>query len=131
MVQELVPGCTAGDLVAERGLRTGRQRDSVAASASPLASAVQRTKVNCVFVEDFHQKLRMGDLVEFADELEFVPDGSQELQPTGSPGERCGQIAVEFQREQLKRLYLDGGADSRWPPSPRLDRTPSSLAGLS
>lgn len=103
--------------------------------------------MNHQFVDNFQQKLRMGDLVELVLEPEeapvMVPLSNRQSELTQaqiaslSPDEKpCGKIALEFQREQLKRLYRDGGRNDsssrdtkRGPPSPQEKN--ASVASLS
>lgn len=51
-------------------------------------------KVNYEFVNNLEQKLRMGDFVEVVIIVEKF----------------CGKIVLEFQWEQFKCLYFDGGS---------------------
>jgi hypothetical protein len=134
-VRELAPGSTAADLVMESssgGLPASRRRSSL---------ILKRPKVNHQVVDNFHQKLRMGDLVELtiqSDETPvMVPLSNRKCELTQaqiallSPDDKpCGKISLEFQREQLKRLYLDDGSNKRGPgPSPQEKK--SSVASLS
>ncbi|CAM6084297.1 unnamed protein product [Calypogeia fissa] len=125
IVQELAPGSTAADLLP----KVSSDRDSISISGKFTSQKLIRPKVNHQFVENFQQKLRMGDLVELTLEPEAVPlmvplsNRKSELTEAQiaslSPSESCGKIALEFQREQLKRLYWDHGStrDARSGPS--------------
>lgn len=138
-VQELAPGSTAADLLIE----SSSDRDSVAASRRRTSRKLRKPKVNHRFVDNFQQRLRMGDIVELTSEPEEVPvmvplsNRKSELTqaqicsllPEDKP---CGKIALEFQREQLKRLYRDGASNKdtkTGPPSP--EETNASVASLS
>lgn len=113
-VQELAPGSTVADLISIRK----SDLDSVAANSSSIGRKETRVKVNHQFVDTL-QKLRMGDLVQVTT---VVP----EIISTEEP---CGKICLEFQREQLKRMYLEGGNRRHAMRSAALPRSPS-VAGL-
>lgn len=91
-VREMPPGSTIGDLVCA----TASHVDFLAADSTSANQNGLRVKVNHEFVNNLEQKLRMGDFVEVVTTVE----------------KPCGKIALEFQREQLKRLYLDGGSST-------------------
>jgi hypothetical protein len=72
----------------------------------------------------------MGDLVEVT--MVVVTTVTSQLSPvhtTSGEEQPCGKIALEFQREQLKRLYLDGDCSGETRRSTPLERSPS-VAGL-
>lgn len=115
LVRELPPGSTVGDLVHTRS----SDKDSVAANADQKEL---RVKVNHQFVDDMELKLRMGDFIEVLTVSQPVSSPKEES-PVSSE-KPCGRIALEFQREQLKRLY--GGTSTE---TPALERSPS-VAGL-
>jgi sulfur carrier protein ThiS len=127
VVQELPPGSTVADLMSTRK----SDIESLAVSSRRPSRKEARVKVNHQFVNTFQQKLRMGDLVEVT--MVVVTTVTSQPSPvhTTIGGEQpCGKIALEFQREQLKRLYLDGGdciGETRR--STPLERSPS-VAGL-
>lgn len=126
IVQELAPGSTAADLL----LKIESERDSVSVSSKSPSQKRMRPKVNHKVVENFQQQLRMGDLVELTLEPEAVPamvplskrqSELTEAQLTSMlpEAEPCGKIALEFQREQLKRLYRVSGNARNGPPTPQ------------
>jgi sulfur carrier protein ThiS len=96
IVQELAPGATVGDIMTTRK----SDSDSLVAFKSRTSQQELAVKVNHQFVDNLQQKLRMGDLVEVTKPI------SPYLPSTQLPG---GKIALEFQREQIRRRYLDGG----------------------
>jgi len=121
LVRELSPGSTVGDLVSVR-------ISDMATLAANLKSADQkevRVKVNHQFVDDLEQKLKMGDFVEVTTAVQPVLETSPVR--SSSVEKRCGKIALEFQREQLKRLY--GGISTDDLRTTSLERSPS-VAGL-
>ncbi|KAL3692290.1 hypothetical protein R1sor_005941 [Riccia sorocarpa] len=108
-VQELPPGSTAGDLLV--GIAT--DRDSLSVACHLRNTKWCTPKVNHQLVENYQQKLRMGDLVELSRQRELTPLmlPSKELE-VAAHGQSAAaklyeEIALEFQREQLKRLYRD------------------------
>lgn len=121
VVQELPSGSTVGDLVPP----SKSHMDSVAANVDLTSKKASRIRVNHQFVDTLEHRLRMGDLVEV---IKVLPAIVAENSCSSSQEKSCGKIALEFQREQLKRLYLDGGStdDLR---TVTLERSPS-VAGL-
>ncbi|CAK9253784.1 unnamed protein product [Sphagnum jensenii] len=116
IVQELAPGSTVGDIITPRK----SDSDSLVAFNSRTSRQGLRVKVNHQFVDNLQQKLRMGDLVE------VTKPNSSYLPSTQLPG---GKIALEFQREQIRRRYLDGGGGT----DERISNPPGkkpSVAGL-
>ncbi|KAH8962283.1 hypothetical protein BDL97_05G092600 [Sphagnum fallax] len=125
VVQELPPGSTVADLVSTRR----SDMDSLAVSSRRLSRREPRVKVNHQFINTFQQKLRMGDLVEIT--MVVVCGDTSQPSPicsTSAKDQPCGKIALEFQREHLKRMYLDGGDCSEETRRP-LEKRPS-VAGL-
>jgi GTP pyrophosphokinase len=124
VIQELPPGSTVADLMSTRK----SDIESLAVSSRRPSRKEARVKVNHQFVDTFQQKLRMGDLVEVT--MVVVTSQPSPVQTTSGEEQRCGKIALEFQREQLKRLYLDGGdCSGETRRSTPLERSPS-VAGL-
>ncbi|XP_002983570.2 probable GTP diphosphokinase RSH2, chloroplastic [Selaginella moellendorffii] len=92
IVQELPPGCTAADLVTERG------EDHFLLDPGVLSEMTPR--VNHQEVENFHQKLRMGDVVEIVEKEER----SKVLVTMARvPAKASNEISVY--REQIRRMY--------------------------
>lgn len=120
LVRELSPGSTVGDLVSVRK----SDMDSLAVNLKSDDPKELRVKLNHQFVDDLEQKLKMGDFVEVITAVQPV-----ETSPVRSSSveKRCGKIALEFQREQLKRLY--GGISTDDLRTASLERSPS-VAGL-
>ncbi|CAK9223095.1 unnamed protein product [Sphagnum troendelagicum] len=116
IVQELAPGSTVGDVITPRK----SDSDSLVAFKSRTSRQGLRVKVNHQFVDDLQQTLRMGDLVE------VTKPNSSYLPSTQLPG---GKIALEFQREQIRRRYLDGGGGTDERISNPTGKKPS-VAGL-
>ncbi|KAL2621753.1 hypothetical protein R1flu_001958 [Riccia fluitans] len=107
-VQELPSGSTAADLLVD----IASDRDSLSVASHLRTMKWCRPKVNHQFVENYQQKLRMGDLVELSRQRELTPlmVPPKELEVThgqSAAAKLYEEIALEFQREQLKRLYLD------------------------
>lgn len=116
IVQELAPGSTVGDIITPRK----SDSDSLVAFKSRTSQQGLGVKVNHQFVDNLQQKLRMGDLVEVTKPI------SPHLPSTQLPG---GKIALEFQREQIRRRYLDGGGGTDERISNPTGKKPS-VAGL-
>lgn len=120
VVLEMPPGSTVGDLVSMRK----SDMDSFAVNSNYGHQKELRVQVNHQFVENLEQKLKMGDFVEVLSTVQAVVPGETPLGRSSSVEKPCGKIALEFQREQLRRLYsID---DSK---TTSLERTPS-VAGL-
>jgi (p)ppGpp synthase/HD superfamily hydrolase len=121
LVRELSPGSTVGDLVSVRS----SDMDSLTANLKSAEQNEVRVKVNHQFVDDLEQKLNMGDYVEVTTAVQRVLETS--VVRSSAVEKPCGKIALEFQREQLKRLY--GGISCDDLRTPSLERS-SSVAGL-
>lgn len=100
VVQELPANSTVRDLVSRKMLDV----DSLLVNASSSSWEEPTVKVNHQLVDNLEQKLKMGDFVEV---LNIPGSTITESSPVHLSAEE--RIAIEFQREQLKRLYLEGG----------------------
>jgi GTP pyrophosphokinase len=100
VVQELPANSTVRDLVSTKMLDV----DSLLVNASSSSWEEPTVKVNHQLVDNLEQKLKMGDFVEV---LKIPGSIITESSPVYLSAEE--RIAIEFQREQLKRLYLEGG----------------------
>lgn len=124
LVRELSPGSTVGDLVSARSF----DLDSLAVNLTPADQKEVRVIVNHQFVDDMEQKLKMGDFVEVVTAAQPVLlVETSPVRSSSSAEKPCGKIALEFQREQLKRLY--GGTTTDDLRTTSLERSPS-VAGL-
>lgn len=122
-VRELSPGSTIGDLVSVKK----SDMDSLAANSKSADQKEMRVKVNHQFVDDLEQKLKMGDFVEVITAVQPLLPVEKSPVRSSSVEKPCGKIALEFQREQLKRLY--GGISTDDLRTTSLERSPS-VAGL-
>ena len=100
VVQELPANSTVRDLVSRKMLDV----DSSLVNASSSSWEEPTVKVNHQLVDNLEQKLKMGDFVEV---MKIPGTIISESSPVHLSAEE--RIAIEFQREQLKRLYLEGG----------------------
>lgn len=73
--------------------------NSLMAFKSIISQQGPKVKVNHQFVDNLEQKLRMGDLMEVM--KPFSLDSLSIKTPSG-------KIMIECQREQIRRLYLEG-----------------------
>lgn len=123
LVRELSPGSTVADLVPIRK----SDMDCLAVNSKFTNQKKLRVKVNHEFVENLEQKLKMGDFVEVIPAAQPVISVGMTPVRSSSIEKPCGKIALEFQREQLKRLY--GGISTDDLRTTSLERSPS-VAGL-
>ena len=123
LVRELAPGSTVADLVSVRN----SDMDSLAVNSTFGNQKELRVKVNHEFVDNLEQKLKMGDFVEVIPAVQPVISAGMSPVRSSSVEKPCGKIALEFQREQLRRLY--GGISTDDLRTTSLERSPS-VAGL-
>lgn len=119
LVRELSSGSTVADLVSVRN----SDMDPLSVNSKSANHKELRVKVNDEFVDNLEQKLKMGDFVEVITTVQVVISVGMSPVRSTSVQKPCGKIALEFQREQLKRLY--GGISSDDLRTTSLERSPS------
>lgn len=100
VVQELPANSTVRDIVS----RKMSEVESLLVNASSTSWEEPAVKVNHQLVDNLEQKLKMGDFVEVIKIPGMIITESSQVHSSTEE-----MTAIEFQREQLKRLYLEGG----------------------